>query len=359
MMKKQWISAILITFLLTPAAFGQSVTAAASTLHVFPQAVDGAMSGGSSYVSTLWIDNQGSSTATCQILGALGSRFDQQTFSIPYAISTIRGTLGQGALASGFVQLSCSQPVSATLTYILSSPRNDIVGMATVLPARAVTQTFLQHTPWASFGVAIANTSDTTLSLGVRFNGTNGQSVTGTISVPPSSRYVKFVDQILNLSTTTKNGVFIITSQSNTPFYMTELMFIGSSFTTLVPSGTNASTDQPSGGTPTGSNLCATLEGASIIASDGQFLGKISSNKFDSQSIANEFGTYGSKFSSTSIFNEFGTYGSPFSNKSAFNEFATSPPSIFINSKSVGFLTTNTFKTPRIDTWAVVACAKG
>src|SRR5262245_25030260 len=97
--------------LLAPTVYGQSVTAAVTNQVVFPQAADGVLSDGSYYISILWIDNQGSSTNSCQILGPMSSRFDQQTFSLPYAVSTIHGTLGQASLASGFVQLNCSQPV--------------------------------------------------------------------------------------------------------------------------------------------------------------------------------------------------------------------------------------------------------
>lgn len=82
-----------------------------------------------------------------------------------------------------------------------------------------------------------------------------------------------------------------------------------------------------------------------LIGADGQFLGKLTTNEFDSDSVFNEFGRYGSKFSSTSIFNEFGKYGSKFSRLSAFNELATDPPYI-IDSKGnlLGYLTLNNLK---------------
>jgi len=54
--------------------------------------------------------------------------------------------------------------------------------------------------------------------------------------------------------------------------------------------------------------------------SNGIHLGKLSTNEFDSDSIYNEFGSYGSKFSSTLIWNEFSEYEIEFSSKSAFNE---------------------------------------
>ncbi|GIW69046.1 MAG: hypothetical protein KatS3mg100_540 [Candidatus Parcubacteria bacterium] len=88
-----------------------------------------------------------------------------------------------------------------------------------------------------------------------------------------------------------------------------------------------------------------------------EFIGAIA-NEFDSDSIANEFGA-GNEFSSDSIFNEFGSFGSEFSSYSAFNEFASNPP-IIVNDdyKFVGYLTINDFKTPNINTYEAIACAK-
>jgi hypothetical protein len=78
-----------------------------------------------------------------------------------------------------------------------------------------------------------------------------------------------------------------------------------------------------------------------IIANDNEFLGKLTSNEFDSDSILNEFGPYGNEFSPKSIFNEFGTYGNEFSTLSPFNEFSSTPPKIFVNGQLYGYLTTN------------------
>lgn len=58
------------------------------------------------------------------------------------------------------------------------------------------------------------------------------------------------------------------------------------------------------------------------------FLGCLSCNEFDSDSIFNAFGRYGSRFSSTSIWNRFSDYGSRFSSFSACNTFASQPPLI-------------------------------
>ncbi|WP_320110330.1 hypothetical protein [Draconibacterium orientale] len=82
-----------------------------------------------------------------------------------------------------------------------------------------------------------------------------------------------------------------------------------------------------------------------IVAHNGEFLGKLTSNEFDNDSLLNEFGPYGSEFSPKSIFNEFGKYGSEFSSLSPFNEFNSNPPKIFINGNFYGFLTVNDFVT--------------
>jgi len=80
-----------------------------------------------------------------------------------------------------------------------------------------------------------------------------------------------------------------------------------------------------------------------LYSNDGKtYLGKLTANDLDTDSIYNEFGTYGSKFSTTSIWNEFGTYGGKFSLQSSFNDFATEPPIILDGDGNItGYLTTN------------------
>jgi hypothetical protein len=78
-----------------------------------------------------------------------------------------------------------------------------------------------------------------------------------------------------------------------------------------------------------------------IVANDGQYLGKLTTNTFDSDSILNEFGPYGNEYSPTSIFNEYSTYGSEFSSDSPFNEYSTTPPKIFVDGSFYGYLTEN------------------
>lgn len=107
---------------------------------------------------------------------------------------------------------------------------------------------------------------------------------------------------------------------------------------------------------PGGTFSCAAVEGASIFAADGKYLGKITSNRFDQDSIGNQFGSYGSQYSQTSIFNTYGPYGGDFSSTSAFNQFATSPPIIYLNGRAQWFLTINSTKSPRIAPTQLYPC---
>jgi hypothetical protein len=101
----------------------------------------------------------------------------------------------------------------------------------------------------------------------------------------------------------------------------------------------------------------ATLESAVLVANDGTYLGVISRNRYDSDSIADKYGDYGSKYSSTSIFNKYGTYGSRYSSQSAFSEYATEPPAILLDGNVVGYLTVNSHFPGAISTWVIVGYA--
>ena len=62
---------------------------------------------------------------------------------------------------------------------------------------------------------------------------------------------------------------------------------------------------------------------------EDDYLGEYSSNPYDSDSVSNPYGQYGSEFSPDSINNPFGQYGSPYSPNSATNPFAIEPPKIY------------------------------
>jgi hypothetical protein len=88
-------------------------------------------------------------------------------------------------------------------------------------------------------------------------------------------------------------------------------------------------------------NICAitavTIVAFSTLASaapeiydskTGQYLGNLSSNKYDPDSVSNPYGRYGSQYSPDSINNPYSAHGSPYSPTSVNNPYASSPPVI-------------------------------
>ena len=97
---------------------------------------------------------------------------------------------------------------------------------------------------------------------------------------------------------------------------------------------------------------------AYIEAEDGTFLGKLNSNEIDSDSIFNPYGSFGSEYSPTSIFNMYSSYGGKYALQSPFNEYSSTPPKIFLNGKFAGYLTLNTYVSPRIDPTSIKEWAR-
>ena len=83
-----------------------------------------------------------------------------------------------------------------------------------------------------------------------------------------------------------------------------------------------------------------------LYSYDGKdYLGKLVTNKYDNDSVWNEYGRYGSKYQTNSIWNEYGKYGSKYQSTSAFNPYASQPPKIVTNSGRVlGYLTASEYK---------------
>lgn len=90
--------------------------------------------------------------------------------------------------------------------------------------------------------------------------------------------------------------------------------------------------------------------GSYLVASDGQFLGKITTNNYDSESMLNQYGSYGSPYSPTSIFNKYSQYGNAYGQYSPYNPYSTTPPKLFLNSKFFGNVAVNQYVRNRIPT---------
>lgn len=124
-----------------------------------------------------------------------------------------------------------------------------------------------------------------------------------------------------------------------------------------LPTGCAPIGSQPGGSSATPTPTPTPGNVYTLLAADNSYLGIITCNKFATDGIFNQFGTYGNEFSGQSIWNEFGTYGSQFSIYSPFNDFTATPPLILDGNNTVAYLTTNQSLSPRESpTDLVLAC---
>lgn len=65
-----------------------------------------------------------------------------------------------------------------------------------------------------------------------------------------------------------------------------------------------------------------------VDPSTGKYLGTLSNNPYDPDSVSNPYGRYGSQYSPDSINNPYGQHGSRYSNQSPNNPYATQAPII-------------------------------
>lgn len=96
------------------------------------------------------------------------------------------------------------------------------------------------------------------------------------------------------------------------------------------------------------------LLGAVIVASDDTFLGVVSRDTHDPESIANDRGRFGDPDSYYSVWNFGGRYGTKYGNDSPWNPRATRPPKLFIGHSFRGYLSTNPDLDPRINPYWLI-----
>ncbi|MBP9758983.1 hypothetical protein KBD45_04775 [Candidatus Dojkabacteria bacterium] len=90
-----------------------------------------------------------------------------------------------------------------------------------------------------------------------------------------------------------------------------------------------------------------------LYSNDGTFLGKVNTNRYDTDSICNKYG-YGSKYEKEGILNKYSDYGSKYNSESPFNEYSSTPPMIYDGGNLIAYLTTNKYKEPRIDPYQLI-----
>ena len=100
---------------------------------------------------------------------------------------------------------------------------------------------------------------------------------------------------------------------------------------------------------------CSELQGASVVAHGGIFLGTLTS-EYNSDSVLNEYGKYGSDYSNTSIWNDYSKYGGQLSALSPFNDLAANPPFIVRGGRAIGRLTVDEFATGSVNPYLIKSC---
>jgi hypothetical protein len=202
--------------------------------------VDGKFSDGTAYYSLLSISNVVSGAqATCTLatFGLPLSRFAVTApRTLPAFTSILNLTQGTDPFASGYATLSCTQPVQASLMYVEFAPNGAILGMATVLSAPPIhyAANFMITGAGLKYGVAIANTNSTPITVTIALNLPNGTATTRNIQIAAQSRFVGFVDDILTVPST-PGLVYFEVGSTGLPFNATALLYAGPVFTTLVP----------------------------------------------------------------------------------------------------------------------------
>ncbi|MBU4509481.1 PKD domain-containing protein [bacterium] len=194
-----------------------------------------------------------------------------------------------------------------------------------------ITETLSNQSPTASF---TANPTSGVAPLNVSFNASSSSDPDGTIV----SYAWDFKDGY------TGNGVTVNHTFNSTGSYNVGLTIKDNEGASDSATKTITVTTAP------------TIAKLYLVAEDGTYLGKLTTNEFDSDSIFNEYGTYGSKYSSKSIWNEYGTYGSKYSSQSAFNDYTFTPPYIVTSDGTIyGRLTTNKFISGAISPYSIYA----
>ena len=80
------------------------------------------------------------------------------------------------------------------------------------------------------------------------------------------------------------------------------------------------------------------------------YLGCLNCNNMNTNSIWNQYGTYGNSYSLNSIWNQYGTYGNKYSLYCPWNGYGSNPPVVVDRQGNFyGYFTVNQYKSKRAD----------
>jgi hypothetical protein len=110
--------------------------------------------------------------------------------------------------------------------------------------------------------------------------------------------------------------------------------------------------------------LTASAAGGDLLVFGGKnhkvFIGCLTCSQYDTDSVLNQYGSYGSRYSSTSIMNQYSDYGSKYSTYSACNPYASDPPIVTDGEGGYyGKLTLNKYASDAITNTTIVVWLSG
>jgi hypothetical protein len=224
-------------FTTVPAVVKSTTSPTARNFYVFPQFVDGLMSDGSYYRTTVAINNTGKTSSDCllRLYGWTLGRPDVLDYGTlepgSYIVTTSAGDTQ--ALQSGYATLACSSNVEAQLTYSHYSPSGAKISEATVVNSISVpplpqysgrtpqVQVLVDRREDARFALAIANDSDQTVAY---------YAVGGELILNPHTHVVWFLD---HLADDFYGPVYITGHAGSGPANVIGLRYTGETFTTI------------------------------------------------------------------------------------------------------------------------------
>jgi hypothetical protein len=252
---KAWSSylnrALPIALLLAggPAAFGQDRNL--STLHVFPSVVDGSQADGTSYRTTLVMQNSNGFGASCWVgfqgsaprmtapdgTVAAGGLFQQ---NLPAGSFNSLRSAGIGSLTVGYVWISCSLPISAYAVYSVYDRNSN--GIATLRSETTVystaSATSMQFIADARedgrLAISLANDEPVPVTVRIQAFDIYGRPVgLAQVVVPGKTNLARFVNELM--PTLPAKHIGPIWVDSSHWIYATGFRFTGLVFTAVPP----------------------------------------------------------------------------------------------------------------------------
>lgn len=80
---------------------------------------------------------------------------------------------------------------------------------------------------------------------------------------------------------------------------------------------------------------------AQLVAQDDQFLGRLTSDPTNPESLLNKYGPHGNAYGPLSIFNPYSQYGNKYGKYSIRNPYCDAPPKLLVNDSTLCIVTAN------------------